>query len=395
MRSDLTRAGAVLSLLLLLGACDSNESGMSEFLQADEVAGLGISAVSVTLEASLVNAGQSFQASASGSSDSGDEYDLTDTVTWESSDDSVAQVDDSGTVTAVADGSASIVASLAGLEASQTLTVRTADLTALELNVEDEYDECLSTPLMGVGTYSDGSTRELLDSPTWSSSDTNLAWIDKVGDDDELVLHHSGAVTVTATLDGVSASQDVTILDTLSGLTISPDETTVTVDETQQYTATGSWTDGASSDITLATRWSTLDTDIASFSDSEVGELTANEEGSTTVSAVCGGLTATTGVTAEELQIDSIYIYSSSSNSITLDTGDDGYELTLWVAYTDGTVDDVTDDAEWSEVSPGSSYISVGNSSSNKGELSISGSDSVYIEAEYEGYSDYILVIVD
>ena len=395
MRSDRAALTALFSLSLLLGACDSNDSGMENFLQATEVAGLGISAIEVSLTSSLVNAGQSLQATAIGEDDTGDTVDLTSTVTWSSSDNAVATIDDDGQVNAVADGAATLTATMAGLTASAALTVRTAELTALNLDVASEIDECRTASLDGSGTYSDGSTRALLDSPSWYSSDTDLAWIDTVGSVDELILHHAGTITVTATLDSITASQDVTILDTLSDISISPQDTTVAVDSTQQYVATGSWSTGETADISAATRWTTADNNVASFSASDTGELTANADGSTTVSANCGGLSSTTSMTAEELTVESVYIYSSSTNRITLDTGDSGYQLELYAVYSDGSTDDVTDDADWSVLSPGSFYISVGDGDSNKGVLTITGTDTVYVEAEYEGFIDDILVVVE
>ena len=395
MHSDRTALAALLSLCLLLGACDSNESGIDNFLQATEVAGLGISEVEVTLTATLVNAGQTLQATASGEADGGEIVDLTDTVSWTSSDEGVATINDAGRVTAVADGAATLTATLAGLRASAALTVRTADLTALQLDVASEIDECRTTALAGTGTYSDGSTRALLDSPSWSSSDTNLARIDTVGATQELIMHNAGTVTVTATLDGVSASQDVTILDTLSEISIAPQDATVAVESTQQYVATGSWTTGQTADISAATRWSTADATVASFSASQTGRLTANDEGSTTVSANCGGLTVTTGMTAEDLTVDSVYIYSNSTNRITLDVGDNGYQLELYAVYSDGSTEVVTDDADWSVLSPGSLFISVGDGDANKGVLTISGTDTVYVEAEFDGFIDDILVVVE
>jgi len=70
--------------------------------------------------------------------------------------------------------------------------------------------EGVSQQLLVIGTYVDGTERDLTGETAWKLSDPNLAAIDSSG---RLAAHKNGAVTVTATVSGVTAAATLRIED--------------------------------------------------------------------------------------------------------------------------------------------------------------------------------------
>ena len=99
------------------------------------------------------------------------------------------------------------------------------------------------------GHYSDGSTQDLTDSVTWASSSSGTATVSNTaGSQGEVTAVADGATTITATdpttsIEGVSA---VTVLPAvLLAVTVSPLVASIPVGETEQFTATGHYSDGS------------------------------------------------------------------------------------------------------------------------------------------------------
>ncbi|MGA8273838.1 MAG: hypothetical protein WB919_19905 [Candidatus Sulfotelmatobacter sp.] len=86
---------------------------------------------------------------------------------------------------------------------------------------------------------------------------------------------------------------------TLSSIAIGPQNLSLSPTATQQMVATGTFSDGSTSDVTGKSTWSSSNEAVANFSPSIVGELVAgslqnipNPPGTTTVSASDGAITS-------------------------------------------------------------------------------------------------------
>ncbi len=127
------------------------------------------------------------------------------TLTWTSSNESVATVDTTGLVSAdaTATGAVTITATSGDASDSVDLTVIAAAVT-VTITEPASTDVVNGTTLQLVGAASDGSTL------TWTSSDDTIATVDSTG----LVTADStntGAVTITATSGSASDSVDLTV----------------------------------------------------------------------------------------------------------------------------------------------------------------------------------------
>jgi uncharacterized protein YjdB len=82
---------------------------------------------------------------------------------------------------------------------------------------------------------------------------------------------------------------------TLTSIAIAPLTATLSVAGTQQYTATGTYSDGTQQDLTGVVTWSSSNVGVATVS--ATGLATGVASGSTTISAVYGGFNANTTLT--------------------------------------------------------------------------------------------------
>jgi len=93
-----------------------------------------------------------------------------------------------------------------------------------------------------------------------------------------------GSATVTATLNGSSATATVTVTPAeVVTLTLSPQNPAIFVGETQQFTATGTFTDGTTQTLTTQVTWTSSNETVATINSG--GLATALAVGTTTITA--------------------------------------------------------------------------------------------------------------
>ena len=207
------------------------------------------------------------------------------TLTWTSSDETVATVDELGRVTAVAEGSATITASTYhGVEATCDVTVTdevveaSVTIDKAELSLVAGESETLVITVSPVGTE-----------VTYGTSDETVATIDSTG---KVTAIGAGTAIVTATLaNGQSVSCTVTV-------EAAPVEETVTLNKTTLSLSAGSSETLVATVTPAGTKvtFSSKDTDVATVDAN--GKVTAVAEGETEiVVATAAGKTAICTVT--------------------------------------------------------------------------------------------------
>jgi hypothetical protein len=145
-----------------------------------------------------------------------------------------------------------------------------------------------SQQLTATGTYADSSTDDITYQVTWISSDTNIATISY----GLATGKTEGNTNITATLSGIT-SPVITLMivptPMLSSIAVTPTTPdNLEVRSTQQFTATGTYVEGSTNDITSQVTWASSDTNIATIS--SAGLATTLAVGSTNITAALSGI---------------------------------------------------------------------------------------------------------
>ena len=220
-------------------------------------------------------------------------------VTWSSADPSVATVNASGLVTAVANGMATVTATAGSATGAAAVTVAQLPVDVVVEPTADTLWGVGDTLRLSAGAI-DANGNAVPDAQfSWVSGDTLVA----VVDGDGLVTGVSaGDVEITAATGGVVGRAQVAVVPTAATLTVSPD--TVAFDalgQTARLAAevrdrAGSLMKGA------AVSWSSGDTLVATVD--SAGLATAVGNGMATVTATAGSASGTAAVTVVQLPVD-------------------------------------------------------------------------------------------
>ena len=226
------------------------------------------------------------------------------TVTWSSNNPLIASVDQNGTVTGQAEGTTTITAKAGGKTATCTVTVKKG-VVAVESITLDITSAILNTgeTLTLIATVKpDNATNKTV---TWSSNNTSIATVDQNG---KITAMGGGTATITAKAGDKSATCAVTVTEGFV-----PVES-VTLDKTSLKLAVGE-------DATLVATvlpanatnktvyWSSDNTWIASVDQN--GKVTANWQGTATITAYAGDKTATCTLTVT-VPVESVTLNKTS-----------------------------------------------------------------------------------
>lgn len=289
---------------------------------------------------------------ASGKFSDGRTQDLTDSVLWVSSADNIVSVSNEqaskGRCLGRGLGVAVLTAKLGTQISSASLTVTDAAITGLQLTqVSPVIAKGTQQAYIATATYSDGTVRDVTTETQWSVSDPTLATIESAPQMAGVLLAlREGSVRVRAAFAGKSAETTLTITAAaLQALTISAPTSNVPVGTTLQLTATATFSDGSTADVTTQTIWSVGIPDLASISNGvgSRGLLTGLKQGSATVVAVFQGITTYTN------------LYVTEPALLVLSITPDGYIMAprttyLYRAlalYSSGLSRDVTEQVAW------------------------------------------------
>ncbi|MGK0440717.1 MAG: hypothetical protein ACJA0N_000512 [Pseudohongiellaceae bacterium] len=283
--------------------------------------------------------------------------DISEEVTWHSSNTSVATFTGSGLLTSHDAGTIIITATLSDLSSSTELTVSSAELNSLIISTSVQSVAVCSntTQFTASGLFIDSTTRDLTHSVDWISEDNTIATINNEG---ILTALTPGNIIITAAKNTITSDPvNISIIDTLSMITLTPENDTMLGNDDQQYTATGTYNDGDDLDITATVNWVVTDTDqnetdvaIISNSTNTKGFLTTNTDtGIITIGASCNDISGTIDVSVNEAKtITELSINEGASIiQILLGSEDKQVQLIAEVTYSDDSTEIVTEDSAW------------------------------------------------
>lgn len=237
------------------------------------------------------------------------------TLAWTSSDESVATVDETGTVTAIAAGEAEITAAVKDTE-MQDVCVITVKVSAKELKVPDTLEVKLNdtdeTAIEAKCEPKDASNISF----DFASSDEEVATVDKDG---KVKVLKAGECDITTTLlqDGEKVTEKTTHVKAfyeVESITLDSNEGKLTVGNSHTIKATVA-PDEVAAETTI--EWSSSNEKVATVDSN--GKVTAVSSGNATITATAGKESANYEVTVEQPKkvttSNKTYKNSGSSNS--------------------------------------------------------------------------------
>ncbi len=216
-------------------------------------------------------------------------------ITWTSEDSSVATIDENGLLTAVSGGKTQIIASILGdkIYAVCDVTV-TEKLSGISISGESNLQTGGTTQLSLAFSPAGASADK--NNAVWTSSDDSIASVAAGG---KVTAHKDGTVTITATLDGFTASHKLTVSapKPLTGISLSGTTTLTEGEKTQLSVA---YTPADTTDNKTAT-WSSSNTAVASVVD---GTVVANSAGTAEITCTVGSHTAKITITVNRAPVE-------------------------------------------------------------------------------------------
>jgi uncharacterized protein YjdB len=292
--------------------------------------------------------GETGQFTATGTYTDGSTQNLTQSVTWSSSA-SIASVSPAGTALAKAVGTATISATSGTLAGTASLAVTSA--VAVSLSVAPAT---LSLPLgtgsqlQAIATMSDGTTQNPT-TVTWSSAQSSVAAVNAQG---YVTAAGKGTAQVSAAYNGLTGSAAIAVgPPALVSIKVSPTPSSLPLGETQQFTATGNYTDGSTQNLTQSAAWISSGPAIATVS--PAGAAVAKAVGTATISATSGSLTGSASLTVSAAVVTALNI-APATLSMLLGSSS---QLQATATMSDGTSQNLTGTVTWSSMQPGIAIV--------------------------------------
>lgn len=280
---------------------------------------------------------------------------VTSMTTWASSSASVATLSSAGLLTAVAPGTATITATVGTFSANLALTVSDAEVTSIVITpAAPSLGIGRTLQLVATGSFTDGTTQPVTDDATWSSATPANATISNAtGTHGLLTAVALGTSEISATVGAISARVTVTITAAeLATIAVTPSTLTLGKGLTQQFTATGTYTDSSMQALTDGVLWSSSDGAMLNITDA--GLATALGEGDVVVTATSGTVSGVSNVTVGPPELISIAVTPNPATVGATQT----LQFIATGMFSDATTGEVDGGVTWSSSDAGVATIS-------------------------------------
>ncbi|MEZ8930971.1 Ig-like domain-containing protein [Vibrio sp. 10N.247.310.24] len=218
---------------------------------------------------------------------------LTDLSIWRSSNENVGYFVESEKLIGKALGVLKITATKDNVTSNTvSVEVSAAVITAIAVTPPSvSLAKGQLTPLMATATYSDTTSSDVSDSVTWTSDDLSTATVTPTG---FLSGVNVGQTTITATKDGVTSntvSVEVSAA-VITAIAVTPPSSTLAKGQMRPLTATATYSDTTSSDVSDSVTWTSDDLSTATVT--PTGFLSGVNVGQTTITATKDSVTSNT-----------------------------------------------------------------------------------------------------
>ena len=366
--TDATSRTLLVASLVLAAACSSSNPSVS------------LTSIGVTPSDPSIAQGSTVQLTATGTYSDSSTQDVTSTASWMSSDTSKATVSSAGLVTGVAPGTVTVTASVESVTGTVSVTVTAATLESIAVTPPNPSTAKGSTvQFTATGTYSDSTTQDLTSQVTWASDTATVASISNAG---LATAVDVGSTSISATLSGVTGSTLLTVTAaTLQSIAVTPPNPSTAKGSTVQFTATGTYSDNSTQDISSQVTWASSMTTVATISNDAGSNGLASTVGVGTsdISATLGGTTGSTVLTVTAATLQSIAVTPPNPSTAKGST----LQFTATGTFSDNSTQDLTNQVTWA--SSVTTVATISNAAGSKGLASTVGVGSSTISAAFSG----------
>src|ERR1700691_1335575 len=318
--------------------------------------------IAVTPANPSIAKGTTEQFTATGTFSDNSTQNLTGSVTWTSQTGGVATIAAGGLATAVTTGMSKIQAASVGITGSTTLTVTSATLVSVAVTpANPSIAKGKTEQFTATGTFSDNSTQNLTGSVTWTSQTTSVVTITAGGLATGVA---TGASQIQAASGAVDGSTNLTVTaPTLVSIAVTPANPSIAKGKTEQFTATGTFSDSSTQNLTSTATWSSVTTTVATIAAG--GLATGVAAGTSVIKAVSGGITGSTTLTVTSGTASLQVLVVSPQNPVIADNSAT-QTFTATGHFSDGTTQNLTDSATWTSSSTGVATVSTAGVATSK-----------------------------
>lgn len=295
---------------------------------------------------------------ATGTYSDGTTADITGQATWSSSQPGFATIAAGGAATTVAPGTTSISATLNGVTGATNLKVTGGSLTGITVKLATpRLVKGTVAPISAIGSFNNGSSRDITGAVGWSVANTTVASVSTPGGNVAFLSADAASpapTTVKAAFGTVIATTNLTVAAPLvQSLAISPASLDLAAGSTGRLTATATFSDGTTQDVTDSADWSSNAAATATVDNTGLakGRVHGVAAGLTTISASFGGRTVTTPATVTVRTRTLATLTVTNFPALTVGPGNQ-VSFTATATYADGTTQDVTEATTWTLGNP-------------------------------------------
>ena len=343
--ATITISGAVTALKIGTTTITATWVSISGSTQVT-VSAANLSSIAIQPGNSTIAPQTTIQFSAVGTFSDGSTRNITNQVTWSSSNSAAATIQNS-TATGVSTGESTITATLVAVAISGSITLTVSDATIQSISVTPSGRSIApgtTLPFIATGLFSDSSTQTITNSVTWSSNNTASAKVSNTAGSNGIVTAVSaGSVTIQAAFGAVSGSAPLTVnSSTLSSIALTPIGAVLAPASTLQYDAIGTYSDGTTFNLNRVATWSSSTNTVATIS--AFGQATGQSAGTTDITAKMGSVTSNSAA---------LIVSSSPLVSIAVTPANSQVPVTIETIFTaigtfgDGSTQDLTASVKW------------------------------------------------
>jgi uncharacterized protein YjdB len=269
--------------------------------------------IAVTPAAPAVAKGTKQQFTATGTFDDGTVQDLTAMATWASATAATATISAGGEATTLAAGTSVISATSGTISGNSTLTVSDPKLVTIVVTpAVPAISKGTNQQLTATGIFDDATTQNLTTMVTWSSANLATATVSNAaGTNGQVTAVNTGTSVITATSGLFSGNTTLTVTTApLVSIDVTPAMPSVAKGSTQQFTATATYGDNTTQDVTTVVTWASATVATATISNAagSNGLASTVAEGTSVISASVGTITSMVMLTVTAAKLVTIAV---------------------------------------------------------------------------------------